>query len=86
MFCAECRTGPNFATKQCACCEDCGRPYSDCRCNCPPRGVLLTTRQLRELRKDCKDRDNNSGAPYWTERVGALLDHIALMGETKGAN
>jgi hypothetical protein len=40
--------------------------------------VVLTKRQLAALRRDTEGRDNNSGAPFWTERVGALLDHIEL--------
>jgi hypothetical protein len=31
------------------------------------------------MRKDLEGRDNNSGAPYWTERVSALLDHIECV-------
>lgn len=31
------------------------------------------------MRRDLEGRDNNSGAPYWTERVHALLDHIELL-------
>lgn len=83
IFCAECRCGPHGATGRCGCCEDCHRNGTDCRCGCPPRGVLLTARQLREMRKDLEGRDHNSGAPYWTERVGALLDHIELLTNPK---
>lgn len=79
MYCAECRTGPHQATRHCACCEDCGRFGEACKCGCPPRGVKLTARQLNALWEDCQGRDKNSGAPFWTERVLALLDHISIQ-------
>jgi hypothetical protein len=61
-------------------CLHCGR--KDCACKnyeLPPRGRKLTARELRTMRTNLEGRDNNSGSPYWTERVHALLDHIELQ-------
>ncbi len=82
--CAQCRCGKHGADNKCSCCSDCFHLESDCRCYCPPRGVLLSARQLREMRKDIADRDHNTGAPFWTERVGALLDHIEILTSLPG--